>query len=78
MRTLFFAMAVVTGLISGCGGPPCSTSTCDGCCEMGTNTCRSGRDTSKCGRDGAFCVQCPGSQMCVASSPATTSGGSCQ
>ncbi|MFT3712217.1 MAG: hypothetical protein QM817_31620 [Archangium sp.] len=79
MRSFLFIVLVAGSLITGCGpSTTCSTANCDGCCDPTSGKCVTGRDTAVCGHDGADCVACPGSQMCVASSPTGTAGGKCQ
>lgn len=58
---------------SGCGGtrPPCSASTCEGCCDA-TGVCRIGTTNDACGAKGGACAVC--TSACMAGVCAVTGG----
>ena len=60
--------------VSGCGGtrPPCSASTCEGCCDA-TGVCRIGTANDACGAKGGSCAVC--ASACMAGACAVTGGG---
>lgn len=70
-------------LSSSCGPtrPPCTSTTCTGCCDS-TGECRSGLDNSACGARGASCTQCGLVSTCLSgvcslnNTGAGTAGGS--
>src|SRR5437762_3505834 len=62
--------ALLAGFLSvavSCGPtkPPCSASTCNGCCDL-NDTCQSGLNSNACGSSGLQCVQCQVNQICEA------------
>lgn len=64
MRWVLLAgLGLVLGSCS--GAPPCSASTCTGCCDA-RGVCKTVTDNSACGRGGAACAVCGVTQTCSA------------
>ncbi|MCU0698103.1 MAG: hypothetical protein MUC96_16475 [Myxococcaceae bacterium] len=68
---LRFGLSALLGglLVPACGPtrPPCSSTTCLGCCDS-AGECRSGFDNSACGTRGNLCSSCGLGQSCVSGS----------
>jgi hypothetical protein len=63
MNRLLVALSLVC--VSACGPtvPPCTRTTCLGCCDA-TGVCRSGGEPSACGSSGAACAVCGAGASC--------------
>ncbi len=48
---------------SSCSAPPCSESTCEGCCDS-SGVCRGGTTPQACGASGQQCGVCAGDEVC--------------
>jgi hypothetical protein len=83
MRASVSVFAVVSLLaLLGCGPvrPPCSPSTCLGCCDA-MGMCRGGSEATACGASGAACTVCGAGSTCSfgtcgSNQPGGTGGGS--
>lgn len=51
--------------------PPCSATTCDGCCDLGECIPWALQSVERCGNDGDSCIECPGGAS------ATCANGTC-
>src|SRR4051794_41060011 len=69
-----FSLALVAGASCGGGKTPCTSSSCQGCCDS-TGTCQSGMSNNSCGRVGSVCTACGAGFSCFSGGCISTGPG---